>query len=1027
MEFRVLGPVRVRAGGGPVEVGGPKPRTLLALLAVNAGRVVSLEKLVDALWGERPPGDSRSAIYTYVSTLRRALGDVLVRSGGGYLLSVRPDQVDLHVFTAEVGEGRRALAEGDLEAAAAWFAAALGHWHGTPLGGAQGSWAEGERSRLEELRVGALEDRFDADLALGRGESLIAELSVAVAENPLRERLRSQLMLALGQAGRRAEALACYQQGRRILLDELGLEPGLALRATHERVLRGEPDPPTTADQPPRPSAPPPTADRPPHSSGRPPTSGPPTPSQLPCDIADFTGRVAEQDRLVAYLTGPTGAVRVCAISGQPGAGKSTLAAHVAHAVRDHFTDGQLYATLRGDGAVPAEPAEVLAGFLRALGTPEEAIPADPAERAQLYRTLLADRRVLIVLDDARDERQVRPLLPGGATCAVLTTSRERLGALGGAAQLDLSVLPDPEALELLDRVVGDGRVAAEPEAAEAIVRLCGRLPLALRIAGARLAARPQWRLARLAERLGVQRRVLRELTLGDLEVRGSLALSYDGLAERERAALRRLGLLGVTTFGGWLVAPLLDCDPREAEEVVERLVDSRLLDLATTDGGTALRYRMHDLTRAFAHERGEAEEPEATVKAACARAARAWLALVDLAGSHMPHTAFDRERTAPDPRYLDRDTAAEVAADPEAWFDAEQAGLVEVVERVSELDLTDVATRLAAALCSSRFSVRNLFGQWWRTHSAALDAARRAHDRAGEARLLSGLGWLRYEQDRFEEAASYYGQALDAYRQGGDAKGEASTRLALSTVLREHGELARARELLDLALPVLRELDEEHLVAQASHGLGRVLTEQGDLDLALEVCEQTVRAYRAAGDRRGEAIALRSVSMVHRAAGRWDVAAEHAARAVELLRPLGDRLMSAYATQALAKVRLRQGRGDAVRSDLLECLGTCNEMQDGFGQALVLRTLGELELACLRPEVARRYLERSLHWWEALSLPVWRARTLRDLAAALSASGDPAAAEAARREAESIFRAHGCREAGEPSRPLPPNSHAIA
>ncbi|MEU4767041.1 BTAD domain-containing putative transcriptional regulator [Actinosynnema sp. NPDC023794] len=1005
MEFRVLGPVRARTGGGPVEVGGPKPRTLLALLAINAGRVVSLERLVDVLWGERPPGDSRSAIYTYVSTLRRALGDVLVRSGGGYLLSVRPDQVDLHVFTAELGDGRRALAEGDLEGAAARFAAALGRWHGTPLGGAQGTWAEGERSRLEELRLGALEDRFDADLALGRGEALTTELSVAVAENPLRERLRSQLMLALGQAGRRAEALACYQQGRRILLDELGLEPGLALRSTHERVLRGEPEPPTAERRKP----------------------GPPSPSQLPFDIADFTGRVAEHDRLVAHLTGTTGAVRVCAISGQPGAGKSTLAAHVAHAVRDHFTDGQLYATLRGDGVVPADPAEVLAGFLRALGTAEEAIPADPAERAQLYRTLLADRRVLIVLDDARDERQVRPLLPGGATCAVLTTSRERLGALGGAAHLDLSVMHDDEALELLDRVVGDGRVAAEPEAAEDIVRLCGQLPLALRIAGARLAARPQWRLARLAERLGVQRRVLGELTLGDLEVRGSLALSYDGLAERERAALRRLALLGVATFGGWLVAPLLDCDPREAEEVVERLVDSRLLDLATTDGGTALRYRMHDLTRAFARERGEAEEPGAAVKAACARAARTWLALVDLAGSHMPHTAFDRDRTPPDPRYFDPEAAAEIAADPEAWFDAEQAGLVGVVERVSELDLTDVATRLAASLCSSRFSVRNLFGQWWRTHSAALEAARRAGDRAGEARLLSGLGWLRYEQDRFEEAASYYGQALDAYRQAGDAQGEASARLALSTVLREHGELARARELLDLALPVLRELDEKHLVAQASHGLGRVLTEQGHLDLALEVCEETVRAYRAVGDRRGEAIALRSVSIVHRAAGRWDVAAEHAARAVELLRTLGDRLMSAYATQALAKARIRQGRGDAVRSDLLECLSTCNEMQDGFGQALVLRTLGELELAGLRPEVARRYLDRSLHWWEALSLPVWRARTLRDLAATLAALGEPDAARAARREAESIFRAHGCREAGEPFRPVPPSSHAIA
>ncbi|MDU0292351.1 AfsR/SARP family transcriptional regulator [Saccharothrix longispora] len=993
MEFRVLGPVEAHVGGSPVAVGGPKPKTLLALLAIHAGRVVSLDQLVDAMWGEQPPDQSRSAIYTYVSSLRRALGDVLSRSGGGYLLTADLDQVDLHVFTAEVTEGRKALAEGDLERAAARFAAALGAWRGTPLGGAQGAWAEAERSRLAELRLDALEDRFDADLAIGRGESLVAELTAAVAENPLRERLRSQLMLALHQAGRQADALASYQEGRRVLLDELGLEPGPGLRSTHERILRGEPD------SPPAPARP----------------AAAPTPSQLPFDIADFTGRATEQDRLVTRLTTENGAVRVCAISGPPGAGKSTLAAHVAHVVRDHFADGQLYANLRGVQAVPADPGEVLAGFLRALGVADAAIPADLEERVLLYRTMVADRRVLVVLDDARDERQIRPLLPGGPTCAVLVSSRERLGALAGAAQLGLRVLREDEAVELLDRVVGDDRVPAEPEAAAQIVRLCGRLPLALRIAGARLAARPQWRLSRLAERLGVQRRVLKELTLGDLEVRGSLALSYDGLAERERAALRRLGLLGVPTFGGWLVAPLLDCGPDEAEEVVERLVDSQLLDLAGgDDGGPALRYRMHDLTRAFAQERGEAEESPEQVRAVCTRAAGVLLSLVELAGSRMPHASFDGKPAPLDRRWFHPGEVDELLDDPEAWFDAEQAGLVGVVDRVSELDLTDVATRLAAALCSSRFSVRNLFGQWWRTHTAALEAARRVGDRAGEARLLSGLGWLRYEQDRFDEAAAYHQQALEAHRAAGDALGEATTRLALSTVLREHGELADATALLDQALPVLRSLGERQLEAQALHGLGRALTEQGELAAALASCERTLELYREVGDRRGEAIALRSVGIVHRAAGRWEEAAERCAESVRMLRPLDDRLMSAYAVQALAKVRIRQGRGDAVRSELLECLGTCNEMQDGFGQALVLRTLGELELAADRPDVARRYLDRSLHWWEALGLPVWRARTLRDLAAALLALDEPAASATAWDEALAIFRAHGSREAAE-------------
>ncbi|GGP43204.1 AfsR/SARP family transcriptional regulator [Saccharothrix coeruleofusca] len=990
MEFRVLGPVEARVSGRPVQLGGPKPRTLLAMLLLHAGRVVSLAQLVDAVWGQDPPERTRAAVHTYVSTLRKALSDgaeLLTRDAGGYLLAADLDQVDVHVFTREVSAGRVALADGDLEEAAARFAAGLRVWRGPALGGARGEWAEQERGRLEELRLAALEDRVDTDLAMGRGEAVVPELVAAVAEHPLRERLRSQLMLALHQAGRQADALAVYQEGRRVLLDELGLEPGPALRSTHERVLREEPAKPARAE-----AAPP-----------------APRPSQLPADIADFTGRAAELDQLSRALARPTGAVRVCAISGQAGSGKSTLAAHVAHAVREHFPDGQLYAALHGVHPHRADPAEVLAGFLRALGVPEQGIPADLAERAQLYRTLLADRRVLVVLDDAADERQVRPLLPGEPGCAVLVTSRERLGALSGAAQLDLRVLPDRDALALLDRLVGSDRVAAEPEAAREIVRLCGQLPLAVRIAGARLAARPHWRLARLAERLGVQRRVLGELTLGDLEVRGSLALSYAGLAERERAALRGLGLLDVSGFGGWLVAPLLDCDRDEAEEVVERLVDARLVDVSGEEGGV-LRYQVHDLTRAFARERGEAEETPDGVRALCARAARAWLGLVEAAGATPEPDAEPVEVP-----HLDREVVAELLADPRAWFDAEQAELVGVVERLAELDEAGLATRLATALAASWFSTRNLFHQWWRTHSAALAAARRVGDRADQARLLAGLGWLRYEQDRFGEAESYYEQSLAACQQDGDERGEVTALLELSTVQREQGMLAAARASLDRALLRLRALDEPRLVVSAVHGLSRVLTEQGDLTGALRAGERALAAHRRSGDVRGEALSLRTIGIAHRAAGRLDEAARACERAVELLRGSGERLMTAYAAQSLAKVRIRQGLGDAVRSELLECLGTCNDMQDGFGQALMLRTLGELELSVGRAREALRYLERSLRWWDALRLPVWRARTLRDLAGVHEALGDPARADRAWTEAVEIFTRHGCREAGEP------------
>ncbi|WP_235039330.1 AfsR/SARP family transcriptional regulator [Kibdelosporangium aridum] len=987
----MLGPIEVIVAGSSVRLGGPKPRTLLAMLAVRTGRMVVLEQLIDAIWGESPPDRARDAIYTYISTLRRVLGnEIIVRSGGGYRLDAEPDQVDLHVFTREAAAARRAWAAGRPGETVAHFQAALAVWRGPALGGAQGTWAENERARFDELRLAALEDRVDADLATGRGEALVAELTALVAEQPLRERLRGQLMLALCQAGRPADALECYQEGRRALLEELGLEPGPVLRGAHEQVLRSE--------------------DGPAEQSGEEIA----VPSQLPFDIADFTGRVTEVATLRKRLAEETAGSRLCAIYGKPGAGKSTLAVHVAHRVREHFPDGQLYAALRG---VRADPAEVLAGFLRALGVADSAIPDEPDERAHLYRTMLADRRILVVLDDAVGERQVRPLLPGGHASAVLVTSRERLSALDGAAQLGLHVLAEEEALQLLDKVVGDGRVANERDAAREIVRLCGRLPLALRIAGARLAARSRWRLSRMTDRLRKRHRVLQELAIGDLEVRGSLALSYDGLPGRERMALRRLGLLDVSSFGGWVLAPLLRCSAADAEEAVERLVDAQLLDVSTTDDSGSLRYQVHDLTRAFARERGEAEETVETIRTAVARAAECWIGLVVAAGHGMPRATFDVVRAPILEQYLDEHDLNEIVVDREAWFDAEENALVGLVERVSELDLTDVATRLAAALCSSRFAVRNLFGQWWRTHSAALTAVRRTGDRLSEARLLAGLGWLRYEQDCFIEATEYYDQALVAYERSGDRHGQAITRLALSTVQREHGQLAAAQSSLDQVLTELRLLDDRPAIAQALHGIGRVLTEQGELDAALTACTQACAAYESFGDRSGWAIALRSVGIVHRAAGRLDDAARWCTRAVDVLRGLDDRLMSAYAVQALAKVRIRQGRGGELREDLLECMHTCNEMQDGFGQALMLRTIGELDLAVGRHADARHHLERAIQWWDVLGLPVWRARTLRDLATTLDGLGETAAADTAWAEASSVFQLHGCREAHEPRR----------
>ncbi|MEV4056190.1 BTAD domain-containing putative transcriptional regulator [Amycolatopsis sp. NPDC049688] len=980
MDFRLLGPLAVVVDGVPLPLGGPKPRTLLAMLVLNAGRVMAGEALVAALWGEDAPASARAMLHTYVSTLRRTLagsgsanGGLLVRQAPGYLLRADPQSIDLTRFERAVLAGRQALAGGDPDQASAAFAGALAWWTGEPLGGVRGEWAERARVKLAEARFDALEGRLTADLRAGRGRTLVGELTALVGEHPLREPLRALLVLALHDAGRQADALETFHQARRLLDDELGVAPGPELQAAFRTVL-GEP---AAA------------------AAGSPGARTPAVvavPRQLPPAIAGFTGRQDELRRLVDTLrpAGPA-ATRICAISGKPGSGKTALAVHAAHRVRRDYPDGQLYADLGGPDRRPVDPAEVIVRFLRTLGVAGASIPAAAGERADLYRSLLAERRVLVVLDNAFDERQVRPLVPAGAGCAVVVTSRARLATLAGARLLDLRELPEPEALALLASLVPDPRLGDDPEAAREIVRLCGHLPLAVRIAGARLAARPHWTPGRLVRRLSRPDHLLDELVIGDLEVRRSLAVSYDALAGPERTALRRLALLGVPEFTSWLAAPLLDVPLPVADAVVERLVDAQLLDAAET--GPA-RYRFHDLTRAFARELGEADPDRAGTRAALERVCRAVLELL-------------RRGAAA--------TGDELPAEPGGGVEHEHTLLVNLVELAGELDLTAIAAALAVELATSSYAVHNRFGPWRRSHTAALAAVRRAGDRVNESRLLVGIGRLYAEQDRFDEAVAHLGQALTAYQELGDVGAAAKTRLELSFVHRERGRYADAEAALTQAMPVLRSTGTADELASADHNLGMLRCEQGRLAEAAELTGAAMAAWRSAGNRRAAALAQRSLGIVHRAAGRLDEAADCCARAVTELRLADARLMTVYAEQALAKVRIRQGRGHEVRRVLDDGLATCNELDDGFGQGLLLRTLGELELAGGDLGTATRYLTRSLEWWQALDLPVWQARTGRDLAVAAALLGDDRRAGELRATALAVFEQYGCREAAEP------------
>lgn len=1032
---------------------------------------MSADALIDALWGEAPPGTARALVQTYVSGLRRSLSaEVIETRPPGYLVPTGAGGVDAAVFERLVETGRRASGAGDHRTAARELGSALDLGRGPALGGI-GEALRVEAGRLEEARLTVLEERIAADLAgaPGRENGLVAELTALVGAHPTRERLRGHLMVVLYRSDRQADALAVYEEGRSALADELGIDPGAGLVRLHEAILRADPAllapsgalggsvrSPGAPDTETRGRARDPGARDPgtvgtgagnpgrerrdspgpgtrgtgspgvrgpggehPGASGRPATGTgagtgadlvptPHRPALLPPAIGDFTGRSAQLRALLTALSGPRDAVPVMVVSGPGGVGKSTLAVEAAHQAAADYPDGQLYAELRGFTDAPAPPEEVCARLLRALG---EDPPAALAEQVDLFRSTVAGRRFLLVLDDAGSEAQVRPLLPGSPTCGVVVTSRNRLAGLVGAHRLDLDVLDTERAVELLSKVAGGERIRQEPGAAERIAGLCGGLPLAIRIAGARLAARRHWTPRVLADRLADERRRLDELTVGDLEVRAGVGLSYRALPAPARTALRRLGLLGAPDVASWVVAALLDTPEAEADLVVEQLLDAQLLHFTAIDHAGQPRFRLHDLVRVYAAERAEAEDSGQERSAALGRALGGWLWLTDRVAAAAPSGAVRLDRSPTTAWPLGPEVTGRALADPFAWFEAEALPVAAAVERAAAMDLPALAYEAATAMCSSSYAIGNRFDAWWRTHDAALAAARRSGDRAGEASLLVGLGQLRYEQDRFAEAQEYFRLARELSRELGDVRGGAAALAGLGCAYRELGRLRSAERALTRAVAEFRRLGDTIATGLTCRYAGSVHLELGEYPRASALLDDALVAYRREGSLRGEALTLRSASLVRRALGDYEGAEELSLRALEILRGLGDRLMAAYAVQALAKARIRLGRTAGTAPGLLDALEVCREHHDRFGEGLMLRTLGEHALAEDRPAAAAQRLTAAVAVWDLLDLPLPRARTLRDLATARDAVGDREGAAALRAEALAVFEECEARE----------------
>jgi DNA-binding SARP family transcriptional activator len=612
--MRILGPLEAWEDDRACPLPAGRAQIVLSVLALHANQVVSQERLVAAAWGAAAPATARTQVQGMVSALRRRLrtatgppgSRIIATCGSGYRLDLEPDQLDLQLFHQLLDRARDAGACGNHHAAANALRRALALWRGPAFDGLHSDFLDLERARLERLRLCAIEECAREQLELGRTTEVIGDLERAADANPLHEGVTELLMLAYYRSGRQADALAAYHAIRRCLVDELGVEPGRNLHLLHQRFLTADPALDTaTAAGTPQPPHPVPAGGA--ARAGSPPAAGP---AQLPPDLTDFVGRTDEVQRLRSLLdpalrpAGTGAALTIAAIVGMGGVGKTTLATHVAHQVRDRFPDGQLYVDFGGSGPTRRSAPAVLRRLLGDLGVPRGDIPDEIGAVTALYRSMLADRRVLILLDDVACAAQVRPLLPGTGSSAVLTTSRSRLAGVAGAVRLDLGVLPEKDGRSLFAAVAGAGRVAPDPRALDEVLTVCAGLPLAIRIVAARLATHPTRTLRDLADRLRDPCRILDEVEADDLSLRATFDGSYSTLADScaplDRAAARAFRLLG--TWGHPSItlpaaSVLLGQPAAAAEAQLERLVEAHLLQCA------ADRYHLHRLVGVYARE----------------------------------------------------------------------------------------------------------------------------------------------------------------------------------------------------------------------------------------------------------------------------------------------------------------------------------------------------------------------------------------------------------------------------------------
>ena len=940
LRFRVLGPVTALRSGLPVAVGSPQRRAVLAVLLAHARRLVSVDQLVDALWLGRPPASAEAQLQGHISGLRQALGDagatrrVIVTRSPGYVLETPEGSLDYELFRGEAHQGHGFLIDGDPGSAAALLRRALSHWHGEAFADINLPAIRHLAATMEEERQAALADRIDADLALGQHGELIGELDRLVEQRPLDERLRAQLITALHRSGRQAEALAAYRSARKVLIDELGIEPGLPLRHLHQQILDGADTAPATAM----------------------PTGL--TPRMLPPAVPDFTGRVTEQNTLLNQLR-DAGKTRWILLCGPAGIGKTALALRAAHTAAQHFPDGQLFVRMRQPDGRPLPPSVALGSLLAGLGFRGTAIPETLADRANLYRSAMADRVILVLADDVLDEDQARHLLPGTPSSALLLTSRSRLPGVEALSRLALTPLSPTDAHAVLTGILGPQKTTAEPVATTQLISHCAGLPLALRIAAARLASQPLLSLHHLERLLADERNRLDWLRLGDLEVRASLTLSYNHLKPPEQRLFRLLGALHAPDFPAWTANALLDDNTTAPQHLLDTLADAHLIEITPANGQA--RYHLHPLVHLLATELTDRHDTPTERHIALQRLTEGLLTTADAAARAMKQRFVLDE--LPNGCWMPPPEITELArAQPVAWMSGEGKTIQAIVEHAAPAGLVAHAWLLFQRLAYELLR-RNDLDTQDRLITYLLPIVCATADVRGEATLLRFRCDVLAYRDRYSEIPDIARRVVASRHGCHDTPGEVEARRLVGAALINQGQWNDGRSELRIALNLGRQIGD-HL------GISKVLYALASRPTVEPAARKRAYAEALNEARLGDASTgeiLRDFGLLLANDGHPDRGADLLKLALVEFEEVGDAWRAATAEIALARIWIDLGALEQAERLLTKGRQTILAHSDGFGLGAALFVESQLARARGQASLSAELDARGQAIWASL------------------------------------------------------------